>query len=150
MENVILKNEGQREYLVELPDAAPFFNLSKRANEIFKNIGDYMVQQRLLVESDIATLAIYASKLDEYLQYDELIKIRNKQRKFSGSIQKFKTGADNVTALFVVRNKLFKELFILQKELLLTPRARAQAKQIFVNPNQFTFDFDDLRKALGS
>jgi phage terminase small subunit len=110
----------------------------------------FLIEKRALVDSDITSLLLFAAKLDEYLEYDELIKLRNNKRKFSGSIQQFKSGADALTALFVARSKTMKELLVLMKELNLTPRARAQSKQALVNPNQLPFDFESIRNALNT
>lgn len=117
-----------------LPKGPTYWDSTTKRN--YKTVGSILINAKLLKEIHIPILRILASQLSQIESAERAIFLKNKKNEMSGYIQKFTTGAANVSPEVTLREKAIKQAFICFKRFGLDPKSEKELKATVTDPRQ--------------
>lgn len=121
------------EYLKELPKAATF--LGPRAKHHYKIIGKLLISSDRLKSVHIPTLEVLAENYEQWEWAVREIRLKNKTKKGTGYIQKFTSGAKNISVELTIKRDAEKAMMQCFKLFGLDPKSDKELKGM-VDPSQ--------------
>jgi P27 family predicted phage terminase small subunit len=117
--------EGEvSDFIDGLPVPPSYWKLSPRVKKIYREIGNQLVQEKMLKSFDKYALIMLATAVDEYITMSEIIQDKEAVKRGSGMIQTFKNGTSNVSTEFTVRERAFKTILQVSGKFGMTVRDR--------------------------
>ena len=113
------------EGVLELPKPPNWFNATAKTKKIYKEVGSHLVETKKLQKFDAYALMLLASALEQYSWALNAINEKNKTAPGSGYIQKFKSGAENISTELSVKRDAYKQIIELAGKFGLTIKDRA-------------------------
>ncbi|WP_294737346.1 P27 family phage terminase small subunit [uncultured Flavobacterium sp.] len=112
MKNNVLKLEHKGEptnKLEELPGNLPK-HLSREEKTAYKKVADFLMKEKRITATNLHTLEIFAVNYVQWSWACTEINKLNKVEPGTGYIQKYSSGAKNITAEMVLRDRAAKEM----------------------------------------
>lgn len=130
----VLKNEtakvlplnGGSDILSELPKPSVYLNAS--AKKHFQNFGKTLIAAKQLKSIHIPALEILAENYAQWEWAVRSIKDKNKDKSDEGYIQRFKSGAENVSVYVTLKRDAEKQIMQSIKQFGLDPRSEKELK----------------------
>jgi phage terminase small subunit len=117
-----------------LPKAPSFWDTPTKNN--YKSVGALLIKAKLLKETHLPILKILAGQLSQIESAERAIFKKNKAADMSGYIQKFSTGASQLSPEVTLREKAIKQAFICFKRFGLDPKSEKELQGAVVDPGQ--------------
>jgi len=121
------------ELIKELPTAPGYFDASSKRN--YKRMGNVLISADILKAKHLPTLEIFAVEFAQFEFAVKAIITANKAKPGSGYIQKFSTGAKNISAEVTLKQQAEKQLFICLRRFGLDPKSEKEL-DASTDPNQ--------------
>jgi len=137
---VVSINEG-KDTLLECPK--PPIYLTDSAKKHYKLMGTYLAKRQRLKDIYLTALEVYAESAAQFEWAVREIQRLNKEKIGSGYIQKFTSGAKNISAEVTLKDKSEDSILKCCKIFGLDPKSDKELKE--TNPGQFDL-FDQLMK----
>lgn len=118
--DAVIKNST----LVKLPPPPRYFCPTSKAS--YKKIGEALIKADRLKEHHLVTLEILAQNHAQFQYAIKAINAANRKKAMSGFIQKFTTGATNVSPEVTLKEKAEKQIFICLKRFGLDPKSEKE------------------------
>ena len=125
-------NKGT-DLLCEVP-APPSF-LGAGAKKHFKEVGKRLITAKILKAIHITALAVFAENLEQWEWAIKEIRAKNRKEKGSGYIQKFSTGAKNISVEITLKRDAEKAMMQCFKQFGIDPKSEKELKGI-IDPEQ--------------
>ena len=112
--------------------------MTDRAKKIYRYWAQKLISTKRLTEIDLPNLVALANSWDQYLWSLEAMAEKNGERMGAGYMQKFKSGATNITTEYSIMEKSLDQITKLSKIFGLSFRDRHAIASFFddVDPNQ--------------
>ncbi len=124
----------------KVPGAPRFF--TPRAKTTYKRLGNILIEAGVLKSRHLPTLEILAQNYDQWQSAIMAINKANRKKAMSGYIQKFTTGATNISPEVTLKEKAEKQIFICLKRFGLDPKSEKELDA--GNQLQLPFTLDDI------
>ncbi len=121
------------DFLTTLPPAPTY--LGTKAKSHFKKFGQILISGNQLKRIHIPALAVMAENFEQWEWAIREIRSKNKKRHGSGYIQKFSTGAKNISVEVTIKRDAEKAIMQCFKQFGLDPKSEKELKGV-VDPNQ--------------
>jgi phage terminase small subunit len=142
----IIKGSKKQTHLTKLPKCSP--ELNDRERKIYRQIGMRLIRNGNLREIDITILETLSTSLAEFYWATERINEMNAKKMGDGYIQKYASGATNITTHMVIRERAFDKFIRLSKLLGMSIKDRYSMAELYdMSKDQLEFEFDTFRQA---
>ncbi|WP_106791679.1 P27 family phage terminase small subunit [Aquimarina sp. Aq78] len=121
------------EFLKQLPSAPTFLGTKAKAH--FKKFGEILISGNQLKRIHIPALAVLAENFEQWEWAIREIRNKNKKRHGSGYIQRFSTGAKNISVEVTLKRDAEKAIMQCFKQFGLDPKSEKELKAA-VDPDQ--------------
>ena len=121
------------EFIKELPSPSTF--LGSRAKHHFKRIGKLLISSERLKSIHIPTLEVLCENMEQWEWSIKEIRKKNKKKYGSGYIQKYTSGAQNISVELTIKRDAEKSMMQCFKLFGLDPKSDKELKGM-VDPNQ--------------
>ena len=146
METKIVHIGEGKETLTKVPK--PPVYLTEDAKKHFLKMGLILAKHDLLKDKFLSALEVYAEAMAQWEFSIRRIKEKNKDKIGAGYIQKFKSGAENISVEITLKNDAEATLFKCFKIFGLDPKSEKELKNT-TDPNQVNL-FEQLMKSRSS
>lgn len=126
--------KGSEEKLKKVP--APPSTLSRAAKAHYVKMGKLLLEQDRLKKIYLPALTIFAVNMEQFDWANKEIEKQNQEKPGAGYVQKFHSGAMNVSVFVSLREKAEKSLLQCCVQFGLDPKSEKGLKSTADNPNQ--------------
>lgn len=130
--NIVSLSKGS-EYIKELPNASTF--LGSKAKAHYKRMGKILIASECLKTIHLPTLEVLAENLEQWEWAIREIRTKNKTKPGTGYIQKFNSGAKNISVELTVKRDAEKAIMQCFKLFGLDPKSEKELKGM-MDPSQ--------------
>lgn len=128
--------------LLEVPKAPVYLN--DDAKKHYLKMGKVLAKSKRLKEAFLPALEVYAESMAQFQFAVSEIRRKNKEKTGTGYIQKFKTGAENISVEVTLKKSAIDDLLKCFKIFGLDPKSEKELKD-FSDPNQGNL-FEEMLK----
>lgn len=121
-------------------------HLDAVAKKCYKEVGNFLAKIDRLRETNLHTLEVFAAAYSQWVWACLEINKKNKDKMGAGYIQKFASGATNITTEMTVRNDAADTLIKCSKLFGLDPKSEKELKGIVDSGQQSLLEYDDFYK----
>jgi len=142
----VLPLDKGSDVLKQLPAPPPY--LSSVAKKHYEKFGKILISAEVLKRTHIGELEMLSVNYEQWEWAVREIKTKNKEHHGKGYIQKFHSGAQNVSVYITLKRDAEKAIMQCFKQFGLDPRSEKELKND-ANPNQLNL-FNELKKSMSS
>jgi len=120
------KSKGKKvtDVVTEVPKVPSYFNGTEKRN--FKRIAEILISEKALKKRHIPTMEIFSVELAQYEWAVKEIHKKNRAKAGTGFVQKFPTGAVQVSPYITVKEKALKQIFICLRRFGMDPKSEKE------------------------